>query len=63
MKDLKFIKGFGKITVKNACAKAKVNRATLLNGYAPHKEKEVRENIEEEISKLYEECRDENRKI
>lgn len=58
MDNLKFIKGFGKITVKKACEECKLNRSNVLNGYATSIEEEkVRKEIEKQIDNLYKECK------
>lgn len=54
MKDLEFIKKFSKITVSGACKKTKVDRAGLLmNRLKDEKAKAVREEIEDQIARLY----------
>lgn len=54
MQDLEFIKKFSKITITGVCKKAKVDRAGLLsNRIKEDKIKKVREEIENEIAKLY----------
>lgn len=54
MEDLEFIKKFSKITVSGACKKTKVDRAGLLtNRLKDEKAKAVREEIENQIAKLY----------
>ena len=54
VKDLEFIKKFSKITVSGACKKAKVDRAGLLtNRLKDEKAKAVREEIENQIARLY----------
>ena len=54
MKDLEFIKKFSKITVSGACKKTKVDRAGLLkNRLKDEKTKAVREEIENQIARLY----------
>ena len=53
-KELKFIKGFSKISITGICKKVNVNRGNLLNGTAgEEREKTVKEEIEKEIAKLY----------
>lgn len=52
--DLKFIKGFSKITVTHACRVESVTRQNLLNGKTTREnERKVRERLESEIAKLY----------
>lgn len=65
MDNIKFIKGFGKITVSEACRKCNINRSTLINGWAgKEKEKEVADSIQEDLDRLYKECeKDEDREI
>lgn len=54
MKDLEFIKKFSKITVSGACKKTEVDRAGLLtNRLKDEKAKVVREEIENQIARLY----------
>ena len=54
MKDLEFIKKFSKITVSGACKKTKVDRSGLLrNRLKDEKAKAVREEIENQIARLY----------
>ena len=55
MKDLEFIKKFSKITVSGACKKTKVDRAGLLTNRLKDekKVKAVREEIENQIARLY----------
>lgn len=51
--DLKFIKDFGKITVKEACKVSNVLRCNVYRGVAsPKKIKAVRVYIEQELVKL-----------
>lgn len=58
MDSLKFIRGFGKITVKKACENCKLNRSNVLNGYlGKDEEDKVREEIERQIDNLYKECK------
>lgn len=53
-KELKFIKGFSKISITGICKKVNVNRSNLLNGTAgDDREKIVKEEIERELAKLY----------
>ena len=53
-KELKFIKGFTKISITGICKKVNVNRSNLLNGTAgDDREKIVKEEIERELAKLY----------
>ena len=54
MKDLEFIKKFSKITVSGACKKTTVDRAGLLtNRLKDEKAKAVREELENQIARLY----------
>ena len=54
VKDLDFIKKFSKITVSGACTKTNVDRAGLLtNRLKDEKAKAVREEIENQIARLY----------
>lgn len=54
MEDLEFIKKFSKITVSGACKKTKVDRSGLLtNRLKDEKAKAVREEIENQIARLY----------
>lgn len=58
MDNLKFIRGFGKITVKKACENCKLNRSNVLNGYlGKDKEEMVRKELEKQIDNLYKECK------
>ncbi len=54
MEDLEYIKKFSKITIKDVCSKAKVNKSNLFAGRTTGENvKKVREEIESEIAKLY----------
>lgn len=54
MEDLEYIKKFSKITIKDVCDKAKVNKSNLFAGRTSKENfKKVREEIESEIAKLY----------
>lgn len=54
MEDLEFIKKFSKITVSSACKKTKVDRSSLLsNRVKSEKVKIVREELENQIARLY----------
>ena len=54
MEDLEYIKRFGKITIKGACDKLKINRGNLLNGNSTKaNEQKVRAEIENQIARLY----------
>lgn len=54
MEDLKFLKKFSKISVSKACEKTGIKISNLSTGKAKkEKIKEVREEIESEIAKLY----------
>lgn len=53
--DLEFIKNFSKITIKDICKKAKVNKANLYTNRASKENiNKVKRLIESEIAKLYE---------
>lgn len=63
MEDLDYIKKFSKISIKNACIKAKVNRGNLLNNRTTKENiKKVREVLEDEVARLYLRKEDENGK-
>lgn len=55
MNDIDFIKNFSKITITKVCKNANVDRANLVSGRIKDetKIKAVREEIENEIAKLY----------
>lgn len=54
MDDLEFIKKFSAISVAGVCRKLNVNRPNLLNGkLRDNINKQVRQEIESEIAKLY----------
>ncbi len=54
MNDLDYIKKFGKITIKGACKKTKVDCSNLFaNRTTKENARKVREEIESEIAKLY----------
>ena len=54
MEDLKYLKKFSKITVAKACEKTGVKKSNLSTGQVKkEKIKEVREEIESELAKLY----------
>lgn len=54
MDDLEYIKNFGKINVKKACQKAKVDRANLYKGkVSPEQIKKVKRQLENDLAKLY----------
>lgn len=54
MKDLDYIKSFSKISITSACKKLNIDRANLLNGrLKKDKVKQVREELESEVAKLY----------
>lgn len=53
-KDLEFIKGFSKISIKSICEKLKINRSNLLYGRSTLKNSaRVKEEIENEIKEVY----------
>lgn len=53
-KDLKFIKGFSKISVSKACRKLNICRENVLNGTTSKDNiTKVKEELESEIAKLY----------
>lgn len=61
MKDIDFIKNFSKITIKGSCKRAKVDRANLWAGrVSADKVKKVREEIEDQLAKLYIKKQEEN---
>lgn len=54
MKDLEYIKSFSKISITSVCKKLNIDRANLLNGrLKKDKIKQVREELESEVAKLY----------
>ena len=54
MDDLEYIKKFSKITIKNVCEKANVDKSNVFNGKASIKIiNKVRKRIESEVAKLY----------
>lgn len=54
MDDLEFIKKFSAISVAGVCRKLNVNRPNLLNGKLKGNiNKQVRQEIESEMAKLY----------
>lgn len=54
MEDLEYIKKFSKITIKDVCNNANVNKSNLFAGRTTKENvKKVREEIESEIAKLY----------
>lgn len=54
MKDLDYIKSFSKINITTTCKKLNIDRANLLNGrLKKDKVKQVREELESEVAKLY----------
>lgn len=54
MNDLDYIKKFAKITISGACLKTNVNRVNLLrNKTTAENERKVREEIENQIARLY----------
>lgn len=54
MDDLEYIKKFGKINITKACKKCKVNRGNLLNNKTTKENiKKVREELENQVAKLY----------
>lgn len=53
-KNLKYIKGFSKISVGSICEKLKISRSNVYNGRTSDENLEkVKEQIESEIAKLY----------
>ena len=61
MDDLDYIKRFAKITISGICRKTKIDRASLMtNRLKKEKAKRVREEIENEIAKLYIKAENEN---
>ena len=53
-KDLKFIKGFSKISVSKVCRKLNICRENVLNGTTSKDNiTKVKEELESEIAKLY----------
>lgn len=54
MDDLEYIKKFSKITIKDVCEKANVDKSNVFNGKASNKKiNKVRKRIESEVAKLY----------
>lgn len=54
IKELKFIKGFSKISVSKACRKLNICRENVLNGTTTKENIiKVKEELESEIAKLY----------
>lgn len=54
MNDLEYIKKFSKITITDACKKLNIDRGNLLNGRLNSKKvKDVREELESQVAKLY----------
>ena len=54
MDDLEYIKKFSKINITKACKKVKVNRANLLNNKTTKENiKKVRQELENQVAKLY----------
>jgi hypothetical protein len=54
MKDIDFIRKFSKITITGICKKLNVNRSNVIMGTTTDENiKDVREEIESEIAKLY----------
>lgn len=54
MKDIDYIKNFSKITISGICRKLKVDRSSVLNNKAKEdKIKKVREEIENQVARLY----------
>lgn len=52
-KDLNWIKGFSKISVKSICEELKINRGNLLNGKSTDKNAELVKNaIQQRIEEL-----------
>ena len=54
MDDLEYIKKFSKINITRACKKVKVNRGNLLNNKTSKENiKKVRQELENQVAKLY----------
>lgn len=54
MKDIDYIKNFSKITISGICRKLRVDRSSVLNNKAKEdKIKKVREEIENQVARLY----------
>ena len=54
MDDLEYIKNFGKINIKKACQKVKVDRSNLYNGKVkPEQIKKVKRQLENDLARLY----------
>jgi len=54
MDDLEYIKKFSKINITKACKKVKVNRGNLLNNKTSKENiKKVRQELENQVAKLY----------
>ena len=54
MDDLEYIKNFGKINIKKACQKVKVDRSNLYKGKVNQEDiKRVKRQLENDIAKLY----------
>ena len=54
MDDLEYIKKFSKITIKDVCEKANVDKSNVFNGKASKKKiNKVRKRIESEDANLY----------
>lgn len=54
LQDLEYIKSFSKISITSACKKLNIDRGNLLNGrLKKDKVKQVREELESEVAKLY----------
>ena len=54
MDDLEYIKKFSKINITKACKKCNVNRGNLLNNKTTKENiKKVREELENQVAKLY----------
>lgn len=54
MDDLEYIKNFGKINIKKACQKVKVDRSNLYKGKVNQEDiKKVKRQLENDIAKLY----------
>ena len=54
MDDLEYIKRFGKVSLRKACKKCKVDYSNLFNGRVkPEKIKQVKRQIENDLAELY----------
>ena len=54
MDDLEYIKNFGKINIKKACQKVKVDRSNLYKGKVTQEDiKKVKRQLENDLAQLY----------